>query len=173
MREYMHVLRPLVFIAVLLGVFGWIIYDFVSHSPVFGPARAVVEEPSDGREKYLKNREKRNIKAMNLSYGEHVELGNFYVELGEKDLAIEHYYEAKTIFPERIEPRIQMCYLYLMQCQENRHYCRPAKRELYYAQKYVKNADKEIQEYLSNLVNIMDMNDVVLMDEREALNAIY
>lgn len=173
MEHYNSAIRPLLFLSVLTLVFGYIIYDFVSHNPVFGPSQRVNEDIASSWELYLKDRAKRNLRAMNMSYDELVAIAQSYEDIGERDIAVAHYYKAKTIFPERIEPRVQLCYLYLKQCQVDWRYCRSAKRELYYAEKYLDSADPDIQAYLSQLIDIMDMKDVVQMDEGAAMKLIF
>ncbi|MFT4567363.1 MAG: tetratricopeptide (TPR) repeat protein [Saprospiraceae bacterium] len=173
MKEHMHVIRPLLFMTVLVLFFGSILYDFVSHNPVFGPPRALNEDIASEWELYLKNREKRNLRAMNLSYDELIQIAASYEEIGERQIAIEHYYQAKTIFPERIEPRVRMCYLYLKECQEDWRYCRIAKKELYFAEKYMEKADQETQQYIAKLISLMKMDNLVQMDEKDALALIY
>ena len=173
MKEHKHVLRPLIFMAALMLIFGSIIYELSSNSPVFGPPRVLNEDIASEWELYLKNREKRNIRAMNLSYDQLVQLATDYEEVGEREIAIEHYFQAKTIFPDRIEPRVRMCYLYLKGCQEDWRYCRTAKKELYFAEKYMDKAGPETQEYLSRLISLMQMDDLVQMEEEDALALIY
>lgn len=153
--------------------FGFLLNDLISKSPVFGPARFVNEDIASDWELYLTNREKRNLRAMNLSYDELIELASSYEEIGEQQIAIDHYYQAKTIFPERVEPRVRMCYLYLKRCQENWRYCRRAKKELYFAEKYMDKADKETQQYISKLISLMEMEDLIQLEEKDALAIIY
>ncbi len=172
-KEKMHVIRPLLFLTVLILFLGSILSDFIRHNPVFGPARALNEDIASEWELYLKNRQKRNIRAMNMSYDELIQIATSYEEIDEKQIAIEHYYQAKTIFPDRIEPRVRMCYLYLKECQEDWRYCRRAKKELYFAEKYLDTADQETQQYIANLISLMKMDDLVQMDEKDALALIY
>ena len=173
MMKYKHDLRPLLFMTVLMLFFGSMLNDLISNNPVFGPPRALNEDIASEWELYLKNRQKRNLRAMNLSYDQLIELASSYEEIGERQIAIEHYFQAKTIFPERVEPRVRMCYLYLKECQVDWRYCRRAKKELYFAEKYMEKADIETQHYIAKLIGLMEMDDLVLMDEKDALALIY
>jgi len=158
---------------VLMLFFGSMLYQFINHNPVFGPPRVNNENIASEWELYLTNRAKRNIRAMNLSYDQLIQLASSYEDIGEKQIAIQHYFQAKTIFPDRIEPRVRMCYLYLKECQEDWRYCRRAKKELYFAEKYMDTADAETQEYINKLISMLKMDDVVQMDEKDALALIY
>ena len=60
-----------------------------------------------------------------------------------------------------------------MECQEDYRACDIAKREIYYAAKYVHQNDRTNKEYIDQLVRIMDLEDIVDLEEEEALAEIY
>jgi len=119
------------------------------------------------------DREKRNAESMKKSYGELMSMGRFYVDEQNWTLAVEQFYYAKTLFPDRIAPRKYLCYGYLVLCQDDWRYCNRGKRELYYAMKYVSPTDQNNYNYLSEMVSIAGLDNVVKLEEGEALAAIY
>ena len=124
-------------------------------------------------EQYLSAREKKNIVAMNKSYDLLMNMGAHALSSEDWYDAVNHYYKAKTIFPERIEPRNNLCYSYFMLCRKDWRFCSQTKKELYFAMKYVSPSDLRSQNYLLHLVDQADMKDLVALEEGEALSAIY
>ncbi len=173
MSKTKHAIRTLLFMFTVTSIMGIIIYDYAAHNPVFGPPRFVPEDVVESRESYLKNREIRNIKSMNMSYDQLMQIGQSYQDIDEWILAIEYFKQAKSLFPTRIEPRVKISYLYLIACQEDWRYCRWAKREVYYAMKYIDNTNQETSQYLKKLVNLLDINALIAMEENEALTLIF
>ena len=118
--------------------------------------------------------QKRNIAAMNLSYDELMMMGKDLVEEQRLEEAIEYFYYAKSLFPYRIEPRMQISYLYMSLCSEDQmSYCAYAKKELYYAMKYVDPAAVEEKVYLQELVYVAQIEDILPLPEDQALAAIF
>lgn len=124
-------------------------------------------------EEYLIDREKRNIAKMNRSYAEMIALGQAHLAVDNYTDAMYSFFDAKTIFPDRIQPRKNLCYIYLMQCRENDRYCSLAKREIYYAMKYVGDADVRSKEYIETLADLLEMEPLLGMSEGEAMSAIF
>ena len=122
---------------------------------------------------YVKDREKRNAIKMQKSYEELMLLGHIHSESSEWDKATENFFYAKSLFPDRIEPRKQLCYAFLMNCQADIRYCTQAKRELYFAMKYVDPADRRNMTYLSDLVALVQMEEIVDLSEEKAMAQIY
>lgn len=124
-------------------------------------------------DEYVTQRERRNAISMRLSYEELMESGLTHTDEGRWSQASENFYYAKTIYPDRIEPRRQLCYTYLMRCQDDARYCDKAKKELYFAMKYVHENDYTNKNYLLSLVDLVDIHHILKMDESEALSIIY
>lgn len=123
---------------------------------------------------YLEEREKRNVEKMKKSYRELMAIGDIFVAQGNWDSAIENFYWAKTLFPENISPRKNLCYSYFMKCQEDTRYCSMGKKELYYAMQYVDPLEDNLTyQYLNNLVDLVDFKEVIDKPEDEALAYIY
>lgn len=124
-------------------------------------------------EEYIKDREERNLAKMNRTYMEMMSLGRVLVSEGRYGEAIERFYTAKTLFPYRIEPRKNLCYSFLMRCPDNGRFCRLAKREIYYALQHVKEDDIQSIQYLEQLVELVQMDDILSLPEGEAMAAIF
>ena len=124
-------------------------------------------------DEYVKIRDQRNKVKMKLSYDDLMINGDEDTKEENWASAIGNYYYAKSIYPDRIEPRRQLCYVLLMECQEDYRACDKAKKELYYAMKYVHPNDRTNLSYLEELVQLMDLESVIELDEQEALAQIY
>ena len=169
--QIQHYLRPLAFLLICLLFVTFFVKEVIIDNPVFGPATQKYAEIS--WDDYLKNRQRRNIKKMNLSYEDLMIAGDSLVSLKEWEQAMDFYYNAKTVFPERIGARRNMCYALLMKCQDNRSYCSYAKREIYYASQYTDDNDPESKKYIESLVDLTGLSHIVTLDESEALSSIF
>ena len=171
MNRFKENIRPLIFIAIgcilLLGLFQ----HMVAVNPVFDLVAS--EKKSASWERFLVDRQRRNERKMKMSYRELMESGRELAAAENYEEAIHRFYQAKTIFPDKIAPRKNLCYGYLMLCQVDWRYCDMGRRELYYAMKYVRPEDKISYEYLSALVDLVDMQQIIEMDEGAALTAIF
>lgn len=163
--------RPLLYSAVCLLFMAYFYMDVIKNNPVFGPPTQ--EAATVSWDEYLADRQRRNIKKMNYSYDELMAIGDEYLQKEDFDSAIDYYFNAKTVFPARIGPRRSMCYALLMQCQKNGSYCNYAKREIYYASKYVNDFDLASKEYIQKLVVLTELEEVVELEESEALAQIF
>ena len=52
-------------------------------------------------------------------------------------------------------------------------YCRQAKREIYYALKYVNDADPLNKQYIEQLADLVKLDTIAHMNEDDALTALY
>lgn len=146
--------------------------SFVNHHPAFD--FTTKEGQSYTWEEYLKDRQVRNIKKMNRSYSELMSLARTYLREERYQEAATTFFEAKTLFPERIDPRKNLCYTYIMQCRDKGGlYCKKAQREIYYAFKYVTETDRTNLEYLTELAALVKIEDLVDKSEEEALTEIF
>lgn len=76
--------------------------------------------------------------ALQESYGEAMILGDVLSETNDSKTAAKHYFDAKTIYPRNLEPRIELAETYLKRCEERGSYCLHVARELMYARMFVK-----------------------------------
>jgi len=157
-----------------IGILGYIIISsiVIADTVFVGPTQKIVEIPSEW-EVYVKNRRARNARAMKVSYEELMSIGQELKSNNEWKDAIEAYTMAKSIYPTAIEPRLELCYLYLRKCEHEGGYCVKGKREIYYALQHVKQDDNPSREYLDTLVSHTNLSDIVILDEASAMEAIF
>lgn len=162
-------------ICLLLGTFLLLFLaarSFVNNHPAFDFSPREGVEYS--WESYLKDRDRRNIKKMNRSYAELMSLARAYLRDEDYQKAANTFFEAKTLFPERIDPRKNLCYTYIMQCRNKRGLpCQLAKKEIYYALKHVDHTDVQNKTYLSELASLVNIEDIIDKSEEEALSEIF
>lgn len=79
----------------------------------------------------------RQMKKLNKSYNEMMYLGDSYKEQKDLAKAANRYFDAKTIFPERVEPRLELCRTFYQLSQRQEAFCWFAKKEIKYALKYI------------------------------------
>ena len=72
-----------------------------------------------------------------------------------------------------MEPRIQLCYIYLQLCQSNSNACNYGKREIYYAMQHIEGADIASKAYLDRLVDHTDLGEVIALEEGAAMTKIF
>ncbi len=166
-----EVYRPILISLICLALVIFALDNWISKLTVFGPAN-VVHLISD-EEQYLTQREIRNIEAMHFSYEELIKKGDEAVENSKFTLASGYFFYAKTIFPDRVEARLRLCYSLMKQCPGIHDKCRSAKRELYYVFQYIEGASFSERDYANELRAIMAMDDIVNLEEAEAMRHIY
>ena len=164
-------LKPLLSSLAIFAVMVFIISTIVIGNPAFDKEQKeiVLDSPNN----WLEERQERNLASMNLHYSQFMSLGQANLEQEYHEVALSHFFNAKTLFPERLEPRKNLCYSYVLKCQADYRWCKQAKREIYYALKYVNEADPLNKEYIENLAEIVQLDTIARMDESDALSAIY
>ncbi len=164
--------RYLILLVAAFIVLFYIAKSFVNNHPAFD--FSTKEGQSYTWEEYLRDREVRNIKKMNRSYSELMSLARVYLREERYKEAASTFFEAKTLFPDRLDPRKNLCYTYIMQCRDRGGLsCQLAKREIYYAMKYVPDTDELNLKYLSGLAALVDIEDLIDKPEKEALKVIF
>jgi len=76
-------------------------------------------------------------RALEQSYGEAMTLGKIQSITDNSKEATKHYFDAKSIYPRTLEPRIELAKTYLKRCEERGSYCLHVARELMYARYFV------------------------------------
>ena len=161
-------------IAYLLASFiviSLIIDKVIMKSPVFDMTAR--EDQETFWEQYESDFKRRNLKKMNMSYTELMTLAEISMNEGDFQQAIQYLFDAKCLFPDRILPRKNLCYSYLMRCQDDLRYCRLAKREIYFAHKYVPDSDQRSRQYIDELAILTRVDTLLELTESEALTAIF
>ena len=160
---------------IAVGFIGLLIYMAITSISIYdsvftGPTQ---ESKISEWDSYLESRRKRNAKAMKLSYEDLMVIGQELLDENNLKEVIEAYKLAKSIYPESIDPRIRLSYIYLELCQSNGNACGYGKREIYYAMRYIDGADPTITNYLDRLVDHTDLQEVIVMEEGAAMSRIF
>jgi len=160
---------------IAMGFIGVMLYVTINSIRVYD---SVFSEPThvsklSDWESYLIDRRKRNAKAMKLSYEDLMIIGQELRNEKRWKESVDAFSMAKSIYPSSIDPRIQLCYIYLRLCESEGSYCPYGKREIYYAMQHVKDSDRTSQQYLNKLVDHTDLSDVIALDESAAMNLIF
>lgn len=121
-----------------LVIVGKLYYDNTDafHLPKSNYEKA--QEAKDNKERLSKKR-----LLLNKSFEEMMCLGHDYMDNANYYEASKRYFDAKSIYPERFEPRIALCRS-LMKLAENTDYYLPAtQKEIYYAFNYSHKASSQ------------------------------
>lgn len=122
---------------------------------------------------YLQDRKQRNAKAMKISYEDLILIGYELVERKDWPEAQEAFNMAKSIYPKAMEPRVQLCYIFLQMCKYDGSYCRYGKREIYFAMKHVDENDEQSLSYLEQLIDHANIHDLIALEESMAMSEIF
>jgi len=160
---------------IALGLIGLLLYMIVSSINIYDSVfTGPTQEPKMSEwESYFESRQKRNARAMKLSYEDLMMIGHELLEEEDFKEAIEAFKLAKSIYPEAMDPRIQLCYIYLQLCQSNTNACNYGKREIYYAMQHLDGADHASKAYLDKLVDHTDLTELIALEEGVAMSKIF
>ncbi len=161
-RELLIMLSVIVFAVI-------IVYQLLPEVevPLQGMAAPVTEKQRKkelNEEQLLAAYRKKKEETIDDSYEEVMYMGALNMDLGTSQEAVSKYYDAKTIYPYRLEPRIALAGAFLERCKEKKGLCRYVAKELRYAQFYVneetskkqKNELKRIQAELDKIYILKD-----------------
>lgn len=122
----------------LMGILGlFLIGGIVWFSNQIKTIPTVTTEAKKEKVKTKAKRKAKKNRVIANSYEEVMILGELGTEMEDLREAADRYYDAKTIYPYKIEPRVKLIESYLKRCRENRNYCLRTARELTYAYIYV------------------------------------
>lgn len=164
-------LKPILQTVLVSAILILLLGQFIIGNPAFD--RKQKEITLNAGDSWIEERQERNLASMNNNYGQFMSLGQSYLTEQYVDVALHHFFNAKTLFPERMGPRKNLCYSYMIKCQEDSRWCNHAKREIYYAMQYVNERDTETKDYILKLANMVDMDTILELSEGEALSSIF
>jgi len=114
-------------------------HDYLTTSPVFK-----IKEVSylDARkDSIIMEREKIKLAKLECWYDMKLVEAKIHADTAELIKATEDFFLAKSIFPERMEPRMNLARIYATLCYDAGFFCYEAKREISYAYNYVGKSD--------------------------------
>ncbi len=164
-------IKPILQTLLVAGVLVVLLSQFIIGNAAFDQKQK--EITLDAGNSWLEERQERNLASMNQNYSQFMTLGQSYLQEEYVDIALHHFFNAKTLFPERMGPRKNLCYSYLIKCQEDGRWCNHAKREIYYAMRYVDDSDEATKTYIQELAQMVDMDSLLQMEEGDMLSSIY
>lgn len=141
--------------SIVIGLYLLITYT-LEHHPVFQiKERSFVETKMDSMEMVY---QKRKLKKLESSYCEMMSKANISADTGALVEASEHYFLAKTIFPERIEPRLNLAKTFCELCYDTGFFCYEARKEIRYAHFYIADTPHYKTELFAYEAKIKDFN---------------
>lgn len=161
----------------LIGAFalGWFVHllsssdSFFSKVPYEDPQIELQEKKWD---EYERQREIRNKLKMIKSYDELMSLGQEFTQRKNYHDAAAAYWYAKTIFPLKEEPRRFLSESYMKLCAEYGEYCKEAKKEVFYAFRYVKDSSNYFPDML-DMASGLDLYPHLDRHENDVMRMIY
>ena len=94
------------------------------------------EEAEESSEAFLLKR--RKAKILENSYNTSIDLGKEYLQKAEPEIASSKFFDAKSIYPTAIEPRMALSEIYFDWAMQNNAYCWQAQKEVLFALRYVR-----------------------------------
>jgi len=96
-------------------------------------------------------RQKIKLARLEFWYEEKLNQAKNHADTLELIKATEDYFLAKSIFPERMEPRMNLARIYATLCYDAGFFCYEAKREISYAYHYIEDNDHHLSSELDML----------------------
>ena len=123
-------------------------------------------------DEYERMRDERNKKKMIENYNELLKRGKKFKKVHNYHDAAVCYYYAKTIFPKREAPRRHLSEAYMNLCARYGEYCKEAKKEVYYAFRYVKDTSNYYPDML-DMASGLDLYPYLDRHEADVMKMIY
>lgn len=123
-------------------------------------------------DEYEQMRDERNKEKMEANYRELLKRGKmFNANRNYHDAAVCYYY-AKTIYPKAEIPRRHLSEAYMNLCAEYGEYCKEAKKEVYFAFRYVKDTSNYYPDML-DMASGLDLYPYLDRHEADVMKMIY
>ncbi|MDG2449394.1 MAG: hypothetical protein P8M34_07140 [Saprospiraceae bacterium] len=167
--------RILIFLSVLgLMTIVWFFQLLSSNESFFSAVEEKYEISIDEKlhEEYERMRDERNRKRMIENYNELLKRGKKFNKIQNYHDAAVCYYYAKTIFPRREAPRRHLSEAYMNLCARYGEYCKEAKKEVYYAFRYVKDTSNYYPDML-DMASGLDLYPYLDRHEGDVMKMIY
>ncbi len=124
-------------------------HHYLTTAPVFEiKEKSYVESQMDS---VLLLREQQKLERLEFWYHEKLHQARVHADTMELIKASEDFFLAKSIFPERMEPRMNLARIYATLCYDAGFFCYEAKREISYAYNYVDDKDYLMSSELDQL----------------------
>lgn len=117
---------------------GWLCYHYYNKQEIFQPQASVIQIQLDS---IAIAKKQAKLKRLEFWYDEMLVTAYVHQDRGEEILAKEAFFLAKSIFPERMEPRINLVRTFSSLCYDKGFYCYDAEKEISYAHRYIDSTD--------------------------------
>jgi len=107
----------------------------------------------------MTEREEIKLERMEYWYCRMISDGNSSLDSAYLIRATEDFFHAKTIFPDRIEPRINLVRTYATLCYELGFFCYEAEREISYAYNYINAEDLQLKTEVDKFADLISEVD--------------
>lgn len=162
--------QPIIITSLAALFIAWGYHTFVYSNPVFEFSE---KDDSYLREVFFNQQDQRIERAVRRSYAELMAIADAHMRDNDLFQARKYYYEAKTLYPEKMGPRKHLCYIDILLCQRESRYCSYTKREIYYAMRHTNEEDPVSKDYIQSLATLMNMDSIIHMEESQALSEIF
>ncbi len=137
-------------IYLILGslIIGLLINKYYTKAKVFQPQTSQIQLQMDS---VALARKQMKLARLEFWYDEMLTTANVHNENGEEIMAKEAFFLAKTIFPTRMEPRINLVRSFSSLCYDKGFFCYDARKEINYAYKYVDSTNVSMVRELDSL----------------------
>lgn len=126
----------------------YIVNSFLKKQPDVEPRKSYLQEQMDSIQQA---REQLKITKLEFWYDEMLMTAYTQKDSSNLIMAKEAFFLAKSIFPERIEPRINLVRSFSDLCYDKGFFCYEARKEIHYAYRYVDSVDVAIVAELDSL----------------------
>ena len=155
----------------IVGIMGtsWVFEQFMSpHSFLATPEEDLNISIDKEWDEYQEDLERRNQIKLNRSYVELMKLGIDFTQKRNFHDAAACYYFAKSIYPDREEPRRFLSQAYINLCAHHGEYCGDAKKEVYFAFRYIPDSSMYYSDIL-DMATALDLYPYLDMHETDVL----
>ncbi len=137
-------------IYLILGslIIGLLINKYYTKAKVFQPQTSQIQLQMDS---VALARKQMKLARLEFWYDEMLTTAHVHNENGEEIMAKEAFFLAKTIFPTRMEPRINLVRSFSSLCYDKGFFCYDARKEINYAYKYVDSTNVSMVRELDSL----------------------
>lgn len=160
---------PIILISIGLLFVIWFFHIMMNPDSFVAQKKEILDNSFDPTwEEYLEDLDRRNNIKMKESYDELMNSGLIFTKRKNFRDAAACYFFAKSIFPYKEEPRRFLSEAYMNLCASYGEYCGDAKKEIYFAIRYI----QETSIYYSDILDMataMDMYSYLDMHESNVL----
>lgn len=137
-------------IFLIIGAFivGAICYHFYNQQKTFKPYTSVLQSQLDS---VALMRKQAKLDRLEFWYDELLSTAYDRKENDDEIMAKEAFFLAKTIFPHRIEPRINLVRTFSSLCYDKGFFCYDARKEINYVYRYVDSTDVQMVHEIDSL----------------------